>query len=144
MLTDALSGIRVEHSQWVAVRTPEPMSHRYRRVLVVLSGSRRSEQAIRPAMDLAREHDAHLIVIDTDKLAAAGRVKAIVHKLRKQGLQVHGYAVAGLHRRDLAWVVQSEDIDVVLVAKHAIPWFGRRLARHLRETANIEVLIASQ
>jgi nucleotide-binding universal stress UspA family protein len=115
----------------------------FRRILVPLDGTKRAEEAIRFARELATAPDAQIFLLHVeppaasvmDEIAIDNRMEAIAGELREAGVKAHIITEFGKAAPAIATAADLDKVDVIVLAPEP-----RRLLeglRHPRVTAGV-------
>lgn len=115
----------------------------YKRIMVFLNGTEAAEIVLRKATNLAKSHDASLVIICRNCVQASRYVETLCQRLRNQRIQANGYLVAKDMREPTVWLVQSEKVDALITTQHSKGWFGQWMgtdtAAFIQQRAGIDV-----
>lgn len=115
----------------------------FRRILVPLDGTKRAEEAIPFAREMATSHEAQLFLLHVEPPAASvmdeisidGRMETIAADLRSAGIKTHIVTEFGKAAPTIATAIDMDNIDLVVLAPEP-----RNLIEGLRHpsvTANV-------
>jgi len=125
-------------------KSPITPYQQYERILVILDGTAKAEQAIAGAVVMARSTDAEIILICRQHLGAKAYVYARCADLWAQGLTVRAHIVD----RDLTdlpvKLKKSKASSVIIIAQKRQGWiqrlFGANRMEQLQDMLNADVI----
>lgn len=125
------------------INQTDAQARSYRRVLVFLDGTPATEQAIATASDLARDHDADLVMVYRNQAGAQAYIDNRCRSLQVQGIRATGYVVSSNMKTPPAWLVDSEKADAVVISQKPAgwlsAWFGGDATASLRANTDTDV-----
>lgn len=115
----------------------------YKRIMVLLDGSRLAERALPTAIELAAESGAEIVLICENATGRAAYVEAKSREIRQQRIEANGYVVNASISDLPAWLLQSEKCDAVVTVQKSAGWLSRMFgsaARDLAQRSQAEVI----
>lgn len=96
----------------------------FRRILIPLDGTRRAEEAIPFARELATSHEARIFLLHVeppvaavmDEIAIDNRLESIAAELRAAGVQVHIVTEFGKTAPAIATAAELDKVDLIVMA----------------------------
>ena len=121
----------------------ETTARTYKRIMVLLDGSRLAERALPTAIELAADSGAEIVLICENKTGSAAYIEAKSRELRQQHIEAHGYTVNASILDLPAWLLQSEKADAIVTVQKSAGWISRLFgsaARDLAQRSRAEVI----
>src|SRR6185437_9708523 len=96
----------------------------FRRILVPLDGTRRAEEAIPFARELATSHEAQVFLLHVeppvaavmDEIAIDNRMESLAAELREAGVQAHIITEFGKAAPAIATAAELDKVDLIVLA----------------------------
>lgn len=120
-----------------------PTNRAYTRIMVLVDGHPESHCVIPAAATIARQHNAELILIGC-KGMSENEMQRKCQSLTYDRINVRGYTISNPLHNVPAWVIASEQADLIVIAQQSKDWLGRLFtgdtASQLHNASNADVM----
>jgi len=115
----------------------------YNRILILLDDLSVAQQAMRMASQLAREHDAEIVMIGKSDTHTRAIIERQCRSWAAEEIRAHGYTISGRLIEKYTWLLNTEKPDAVIVASQPPSGldrlFGGDLVANLQNYNTIDV-----